>query len=223
MKRIISLFLLASIVATMLTGSVFAYTAEDMESDGATTVVCLSDNFDTTAIEQVEEGVSAYIVDDAGNTFPLNCEVTISEVPQTMSATSPEGPRYSMKVSTEVKTKYNDDTLEMSSVICYVEMYMDWIDGPGIYNSIERLRGECTMVKGTLQKARVSWGNAHNRCVKYKILDGNELAFDFDPDFDVGTGEGIPISGNLHAHYEAVFVKGGQYYLVVCVNPNIFD
>lgn len=54
MKRIISLFLLASIVATMLTGSAFAYTAEDMESDGTTTVVCLSDNFDTAAIEQVE-------------------------------------------------------------------------------------------------------------------------------------------------------------------------
>lgn len=223
MKRIISLFLLASIVATMLTGSAFAYTAEDMESDGTTTVVCLSDNFDTAAIEQVEEGVSAYIVDDAGNTIPLNCEVTISEVPQTISATSPEGPRYSMKVSTEVKTKYDENTLEMPGIICTVEIYMDWIDGPGIYNSIERLYGECTMTKGTLQKARVSWGNAHNRCVKYKVLDGNGSSFDFDPDFDIGTGEGIPISGNLHAHYEAVFTKGGQYYLVVCVNPTIFD
>lgn len=224
-KSLLSCLMALSILFASTASALASNCESELPQVPATTVVCLADDFDDTMIERIENGVAAYAIDADGNIVQLDCEVTIREIPQPQSAENIDGVPYSMEVvarAEQLKVKSNTGDKNTSTITCSASITMEWLDRSGTRNAIKRLYGGSNMIVGTQYGGRVGWGYDHNYIIN-KTLSGNGSSFDFDPHYDLENSEGIPLLGNLHAHYELEFDNDGKYDMMVCVVPTIFD
>ncbi len=220
MKKMIwkkSMYILLSALLVLYSATCSASAYDDnvkAEPTGTVSVVNRTKSMNIDMVRQIEKGVSVAVKDENGIYHPVDCTVIVSEFPQERNALL-DGNRYKMDVSAQnIKVKSNSKDYNHGDTNCSLYLTMEWNDGPGTENSIERLSGNIKMVKGTYYGGQVYWGADANDVYDYKNLSNRQKSFDFDPDYD---------NWSLSATYRVNLNEEVGYDAYVTVTPTIFD
>lgn len=218
MKKIVSLLTAFCIVISLCTPAVCAMSATE-EPISNVEITNHSKYLSDTDIEVLKDGIYATYTTSTGVVVPLNCKATVEDV-----VSNDLNPRlignqtYAITVTAE-KREANADSVNTDDVSAVATITMVWTDVPGIANTIDRLYGNIEIIRGTLHRGLVSYGNSHNRPLNR-------------PNFSIGTNTSFDktvsytstsLTGSVHACYQSWFKEYELALITVCVEPSIFD
>ena len=223
MKKIIS----ALCVLTMLFVQAVPAFAVDADStdvcEGNVTIVSCPADISSDTVSDIQESICAFVSDTDGNKHPVDCEVAISEVTliaaRSVAETEDESKTYAVKVAASTqKSTPNSGGYNINDISASATIIMIWTDRLGTDNSIDRLKGNLQVEKGTYTSSQIRWGSYHNQCRKTKTFSALnwDYAINYRP-----SQEGIMNLGSLHAEYQNWFSNGKSFS--ICVSPTHFD
>lgn len=212
-KQLVSLILAA--VMTFSYNSTAAFAIDMQTKDVKNNVVCLSQTFDQDIVEKLENSCLAYLTQDDGTTTPLNCAITIKEIPNPKSnlRDTLNTKTYSINViaSSEQKYESNSGDYNRGSINATANITMIWTDVLGAENTMDQLYGDVSFLDGTFKKGRVQWGATATGIFDREITSDS---FDIEPNY---TGR------TLYAEFNVEAKELSGYFMTVSVKPSIFD
>lgn len=189
-KKIVSLFLVA---VTFLCMSVpaFALDAPITVSSPEVTIINCSSKIPASALAEIEKAVSAQVTLTDGTVIPIASTVTVEDVSSSVYSTNAISSENSYKVT--VQATASDDKIvsdsgehNYSNIRVSATLQLIWTDGPGLNNVIKKVSGTRTVLKGSVNYAKVQWGDGWRSALTWTEKDvTNVNSFSYSPSVTV--------------------------------------
>ena len=195
------------------------------ENDKQENVVIVSNCALSDVNEQkLKEMASASFTTKEGVQIPVDTIIEVKEIQSEKAVRSLGGKTYEVSVTATIDTsngapqsrKIDSDTgdTNTSAVIATCEIKMEWTDVPGTKNTMDRIYGDYTIIKGTRSSSKYFWGYKRTQ---YGLNNKSYVgSFDYSPDYTSPS-----ITGSLFAQNKITFSTGEV--LEASVTPTIFD
>lgn len=193
MKKKITALLLTIAMLVFTVVPAFAVDTADMSE---VTIINLSEKITAQELYEVKNSIGAKAIFDDGTIIPLDSVVTIEDFKETEEDIPyrlynvEESPQKSYKITVQTEASSDNDKIVSNSDDRNGKTYnvsatlqLIWTDGPGFDNCLKKVSGTITVLKGSVSKATVGWGDWTSPSIYAKRDVTDKSSFSYSPNY----------------------------------------